>query len=192
MRLAHHGAGTWELDATCDGMDVSDTIATWRREEKARAQRSRAAFQLRIAKLASAREAKIDVLRQRRYQVEGQIGRVESAMREASEEVRRVIAAGRVPVSKAATRGISSAKATAAAMLGTTPSRPREGAGAGPGRTPGARLVPELGSKVVVSPKQTSSQLLEWLSTGRQPKRLAQAALSAETPPALPELWGRM
>ena len=39
----------------------------------------------------------------------------------------------------------------------------------------GDHLAPPPGSKVVLSAKRTSSQLLEWINTGRQPKNLAVA-----------------
>ena len=77
---------------------AGEAISAWKEDEAARAKRARSAFLARIGSLVTQREAKMDVLRQRRYSLERQIDQVGTAKRNAAAEVRRVLAAGRVPV----------------------------------------------------------------------------------------------
>ena len=150
---------------------ADEAITSWKEKEAARAKRSRSAFLARMGSLVTQREAKMDVLRQRRYSLERRIDRVGVAKRDAEAEVRRVMAAGRASAGAlrehAACRVPPSSSESAAAAAAAAVHQPMEQC-----RSPGARLVPPVGAKVVLSTKHTSTQVLEWINTGRRPQKL--------------------
>ena len=141
-----------------NSMNLDRIFAAWEHDRRAEAAQAQVAFQQRMNAIDAEIKGNLEVMKAKRRGLEGELMRVTAHKDRASANTQRIRAqrfqkpAPRTPLSD------EDSLALARARVEAREARPRL----------------HLARKR--DPRQTSSQLLEWMSTGRQPRALKMAA----------------